>query len=78
MSRDGRTFCISVSTRDLIRAVWGQDVSYFNVGVYEGTNIPLRRLTGNEIVTVQGTTGRRSSERSASCARGAGRVTLAA
>jgi hypothetical protein len=35
----------------------GGGLSAFNEGAYEGTTIPIRKLTGREIVTVAGTTG---------------------
>jgi hypothetical protein len=34
----------------------GGGLTAFNVGVYEGTTIPIRKLSGHEIVTVAGTT----------------------
>lgn len=34
----------------------GGGITAFNMGVYEGTRTPIRKLTGREIVTVTGTT----------------------
>lgn len=36
--------------------VCGSGLATYNVGVYEGTVIPVRRLTGNERVRIVGTT----------------------
>lgn len=47
---------ILITTRELIEAVWEESVAYFNTGFYQGTKIPVRKLTGNEIIIVNGTT----------------------
>ncbi len=49
--------CIVTDTATLAEAMYpGSGIAFWNDGVYEGTKIPLRKLTGREIVTVTGTT----------------------
>lgn len=48
---------IVTDTATLADAMYpGGGLAAFNVGVYEGTRTPIRKLTGREIVTVSGTT----------------------
>lgn len=53
-------FSLTVTTAQLavaMSAIGGEDfatIAAWNAGVYAGTLIPLRKLTGSEIVTVTG------------------------
>ena len=48
---------IITDTATLAEAMYpGGGLDVFNIGVYEGTRIPIRKLTGREVVTVIGTT----------------------
>ena len=48
---------IITDTATLAEAMYpGGGLTAFNAGVYEGTRIPIRKLTGREVVTVAGTT----------------------
>lgn len=59
-SRDASTakiVNIVTDTAMLAEAMYpGGGLSAFNAGVYEGTRVPIRKMTGREIVTVAGTT----------------------
>lgn len=46
---------ITTDTATLAEAMGG-GLATFNTGVYKGTKIQIRQLTGSEIVTVAGTT----------------------
>ena len=46
---------ITTDTTTLAEAMGG-GLETFNAGVYKGTKIPIRQMTGREIVTVVGTT----------------------
>jgi hypothetical protein len=49
---------IVTNTATLAEAMYpGGGLSAFNTGAYEGTKIPIRKLTGREVVTVAGTVG---------------------
>ena len=49
---------IVTDTATLADAMYpGEGLLAFNTGVYEGTKIPVRKMTGREIVTVAGTVG---------------------
>jgi GNAT superfamily N-acetyltransferase len=50
-----RQISLRVTAKDLIRAVYGQDVAYANRGVYPGTSTPLRKIRGDEVLRVDGT-----------------------
>lgn len=48
---------IVTNTATLAEAMYtGGGLPAFNVGIYAGTQIPIRKLTGREVVTVAGTT----------------------
>ena len=47
-------FSIRITTGELIPAVWGVPVGEFNAGYYIGTDIPIRPLTGKEVVVITG------------------------
>jgi hypothetical protein len=48
---------IVTDTTTLAEAMYpGGGLSAFNEGAYEGTTIPIRKLTGREVITVAGTT----------------------
>jgi hypothetical protein len=50
------TIELKVTTEALARAMFPEGgLDAFNTGVYPGTSIPLRKMTGQEIVTVRGT-----------------------
>ena len=49
---------IVTDTATLAEAMYpGGGLLAFNTGAYEGTKIPIRKMTGREVVTVAGTTG---------------------
>ena len=51
------TVLVHVDTATLARAMFvGGDLQLFNSGCYEGTSIPLRKMTGTERVVIAGTT----------------------
>lgn len=45
-----------VTDTETLALAMGSDLTTFNTGVYEGTNIRIRQLTGSEQVTILGTT----------------------
>lgn len=50
---------ITTDTRTLAEAMYPDGgLSAFNTGCYQGTRIPIRRMTGHELVDVAGTTSR--------------------
>lgn len=56
-SAKARLVSIVTDTATLAEAMFpGGGLSAYNEGYYEGTTIPIRKLTGREIVTVAGTT----------------------
>ena len=56
-SAKARLVSIVTDTATLAEAMFpGGGLSAYNEGYYEGTKIPIRKLTGREIVTVAGTT----------------------
>lgn len=57
MVKSPRRVNIMTDTSTLAKAMFaGASLHDFNVGRYEGTNIPLRKLTGSERVQIAGTT----------------------
>jgi hypothetical protein len=46
---------ITTDTSTLAEAMGG-GLETFNTGIYRGTKIPIRKMTGREIVTIAGTT----------------------
>jgi hypothetical protein len=50
-----RRVSLRVTAADLIRAIYGEDVAYANLGVYPGTSTPIRNIRGDETLSVEGT-----------------------
>jgi len=55
-ARPRPTVNLTVTTEMLARAMYPEGgLSAYNQGVYPGTRIPLRKMTGKEVVSIQGT-----------------------
>lgn len=55
----GEPVHLVISVRDFVRAVWGEGLDFVNRGAHDlggGQYVPWRKVTGDELVTITGTT----------------------